>query len=230
MSGLFGVDGCRGGWIAASRATDGAVTVQRVGSLRELDAPQVIAIDIPIGLADAGNRECDLVARARLGVRRSSVFAAPIRPMLAAASHGEACTIGRNAPGNHGKAIALQAWNIVPKIREIDALLRDRPELRSVVHEVHPELIFNELSRGAPLPKKKLLDGRQARLALLAVALNETVHETMAHRHALACAPDDIVDAIAALWTAERIFRGEATCIPPRPPFDSVGLAMRMMI
>ena len=230
MSGLFGVDGCRGGWIAATRLKDGDLHVRRIAALTDLGAAQVIAIDIPIGLADTGNRECDVIARTRLGARRSSVFAAPLRPMLAAASHGEACTIGRNAPGNHGKAIALQAWNIVPKIREIDTLLRECPELRSVVHEVHPELIFNELSRGAPLPKKKLLDGRQARLALLAVALNETVHETMAHRRALACAPDDIVDAIAALWTAERIFRGEATCIPPRPPFDRVGLAMRMMI
>jgi predicted RNase H-like nuclease len=230
MSGPFGVDGCRGGWIAASRTRDGAVTVQRIGSLGELGAPQVIAIDIPIGLADAGNRECDRLARTRLGARRSSVFAAPIRPMLAASSHAEACTIGRTAPGNDGKAIALQAWNIVPKIREIDALLGDQPELRSVVHEVHPELIFTELSRGAPFPKKKLLDGRQARLALLTQALNSTVHDTIANRRALECSADDIVDAIAALWTAERISRGEAICIPPNPPFDSTGLPMRMMI
>jgi predicted RNase H-like nuclease len=35
--------------------------------------------------------------------------------------------------------------------------------------------------------------------------------------------------AFAALWTAERILRGEARSLPPEPSSDSVGLPMRMM-
>ena len=41
-------------------------------------------------------------------------------------------------------------------------------------------------------------------------------------------ADDDILDAFAALWTAERIYRGEARRIPERPQVDAVGLRMEM--
>ena len=36
----------------------------------------------------------------------------------------------------------------------------------------------------------------------------------------------DINDAFVVLWTAERIFRGDAAVIPAEIEFDSVGLRM----
>ena len=42
-------------------------------------------------------------------------------------------------------------------------------------------------------------------------------------------ANDDILDAFTALWTAERILRGEAQSLPASPPLDNEGLPMRMM-
>jgi predicted RNase H-like nuclease len=42
-------------------------------------------------------------------------------------------------------------------------------------------------------------------------------------------ARDDIIDALAALWTAERIARGEARMLPPQPPVDEMGLRMEMV-
>ncbi|MFL5635521.1 MAG: DUF429 domain-containing protein, partial [Gemmatimonadaceae bacterium] len=43
-------------------------------------------------------------------------------------------------------------------------------------------------------------------------------------------ADDDILDAFAALWTAERVARGAAITLPHAdPPMDSVGLPMRML-
>ena len=40
--------------------------------------------------------------------------------------------------------------------------------------------------------------------------------------------PDDMLDACAACWTAERICSGTAVCIPPAPALDSRGLRMAM--
>jgi len=39
---------------------------------------------------------------------------------------------------------------------------------------------------------------------------------------------DDINDAFAALWTAERILAGTASVIPDQPPVDAAGLRMEM--
>ena len=37
---------------------------------------------------------------------------------------------------------------------------------------------------------------------------------------------DDVLDAYACAWTAMRIFRGEAGCIPDDPPKDAKNLQM----
>src|SRR5262249_61643664 len=54
------------------------------------------------------------------------------------------------------RGVSIQAFGIFPKIREIDALLRVRPELRTRVIESHPEVAFWRLNGGAAmrLPKK----------------------------------------------------------------------------
>jgi predicted RNase H-like nuclease len=40
---------------------------------------------------------------------------------------------------------------------------------------------------------------------------------------------DDILDAFAALWTAERILRGASHSLPERPPIDRYGLRMEIV-
>jgi predicted RNase H-like nuclease len=42
-------------------------------------------------------------------------------------------------------------------------------------------------------------------------------------------ADDDILDAFAALWTAERITSGVAVTLPENKPLDSTGLPMRIV-
>ena len=42
-------------------------------------------------------------------------------------------------------------------------------------------------------------------------------------------ADDDIVDAIAALWTAQRIAAGVAKALPDSPPRDETGLPMQIV-
>jgi predicted RNase H-like nuclease len=69
--------------------------------------------------------------------------------VLAAKTFQEACDCSK-ASAPLGKKITMQAYRILNKIKEIDDLLRDRPELREVVREVHPEVSFRELA-GAPM-------------------------------------------------------------------------------
>lgn len=66
-----GIDGCRGGWVAAlSRSANNRPAFQ-VGAwlsalLTGLADDALVAIDVPIGLPEAGPRCCDLAARAFL--------------------------------------------------------------------------------------------------------------------------------------------------------------------
>jgi predicted RNase H-like nuclease len=228
----MGVDGCAGGWIAAWRGDrPGELDCRRVARLEELlvDAPtpRVVAVDVPIGLLERGARQCDVQARRLLGVRRSSVFPPPLRPMLGAASRIEASRVRHRI---EGKRISIQAWAIVPKIREVDSLLCGHPPWREVVREVHPELCFFFLNQGRPMRERKKTAGGQAeRVALLGTWCGAMAARAVAERQKLGCQADDIVDALAALWTAERIERGEAVTIPARPPRDAWGLRMEMV-
>jgi predicted RNase H-like nuclease len=228
---VAGVDGCKAGWIVLIREPDGrirSVIAANATVIAMIDPrPEVVAIDIPIGLPDAGARDCDRAARVRLGARGSSVFPAPLRPMLAARDWNEACDIGFRL---EGRRISRQAWAIASKIREVDAVLRSDTDLRSRLREFHPELSFREWS-GAPMPHaKKSGPGRIARQELVARHFGADAFAQTRDRHPRsAVADDDILDAFAGVWTAERVATGAADRLPPLPPVDSAGLPMEMV-
>lgn len=140
-----GIDGCRGGWLCVTWDTSiGRVEARILSALEEVRAFQpradILGVDIPIGLPDRGPRPCDQEARRRLGrPRGSSVFPAPIRPMLRAGSYEEACRIGREA---EGRALSIEAWGIMPKILQADIFLSAQPSRQDWIREVHPELSF----------------------------------------------------------------------------------------
>ena len=103
MSLVAGVDGCAAGWLCVTHdlnrhEIEGHIFERIDDILQWEERPEVLTIDIPIGLTDGGPRLCDREARLRLGApRASSVFPAPIRPVLAAGSYEEACQIGLSA-------------------------------------------------------------------------------------------------------------------------------------
>ncbi len=185
----------------------------------------ISAIDIPIGLGEGPPRRCDQEARRRLGARRSSVFPAPPRPVLAAADHGEACRISR---GLDGRGISLQTWHILAKVGQVDALLRGQPSLAPRFQEVHPELAFLDWNGGTPLRHgKRCREGRAERLALCEL-LFPGVWAAIRQRFRRAeVADDDILDALALLRSAARLKRGEAIVLPEGvPERDRCGLSM----
>ncbi len=215
---ICGADGCKKGWIAISKDLDtGLISWRLCHSASELvyhePVPQVIGIDIPIGLPEYGSRNCDLEARLLLGSgRASSVFPAPIRPILAAKNFAEACRIRSKI---EKKKISLQAWAITPKIIEVDEALRQDPELRNRIREVHPELCFFFLAgRRALHYSKKDESGQAERYELLEPIFGDWIRAVLAERQQLASTKDDVLDAFVALWTAERIVNGTSQTIP----------------
>jgi predicted RNase H-like nuclease len=227
-----GADGCRAGWICVARAAGGAVEAfvapTAAGLLARLPRPAVLAIDVPIGLPEQGSRRCDEEARRRLGARRASVFPAPPRGVLAAGSWREACEARQRI---EGKRISRQAWAIAPKVREVDELLRADPSLRARVREVHPELCFLAWSGRPMRHSKKRAAGRAERRELVDGYFGrDAFAETRRPFRRSDVADDDLLDAFAALWTAERILSGDARVLPERPPLDACGLAMEIVL
>ena len=231
MRHIAGVDGCKGGWIVVRKhLATGDISSEVFASGSQLFSQvsdyKVLALDIPIGLSDTGSRQCDVLARKMLGGgRASSVFPAPIRPALGASDRQEADAITRVIDG---KGVGAQAFNLYSRIREIDQIIRDDDHARRVAHEVHPELCFRAWNKGETIPQsKKSREGISARAELAKAYFGELnvncVHQ--AHPKSLA-ADDDIYDAFAALWTAERILYGTAEVIPDPPVIDSTGLPM----
>ena len=234
MTWVAGADGCRGGWFRAARETEtGELVFHVVAHAADLVAvpprPRILGIDIPIGLTEAGRRDCDTAARKLLGhPRASSVFPAPVRPALKAATRLEASDITQRLDG---RRVGAQAWNIYAKIREVDELLQRQTRLRERIREVHPEVAFCAWSGGkAIVPGKKTTKGQAQRLKLAEAWLAEGVLAAARGNHLKkTVADDDILDAIAVLWTATRIHRGEARTLPELPPLDATGLRMKIV-
>src|SRR5512138_1249905 len=92
---LYGIDGCRGGWVVARSAADlSSVSIDIVSELRsifeEARCDSILAIDIPIGIPENEPRMCDSAARKLLRwPRSSSVFSPPARQALHASTFTE---------------------------------------------------------------------------------------------------------------------------------------------
>jgi predicted RNase H-like nuclease len=233
MTDIIGVDGCKGGWLAIHKdLRSGDITSEVCSSGDQLIGrstdPEVLAIDIPIGLTNSGPRQCDLVARKMLGrPRGTSVFPAPIRPALTASDRREADSISRSV---HGKGVGAQAFGLYPRIREIDETIRNNQKTCGFIYEIHPELCFMAWNHGKPVQEsKKSHDGMSIRLALIKSHFGADAVSTIRQNHPRSqVADDDIYDAFAALWTAGRINLGVAEVIPDIQETDSTGLDMRM--
>ena len=190
---IAGVDGCRGGWVVVS--ADGARFVERFA---EIGRARMLAVDMPIGLPRIPGRACDRLARAELGAREP-IFSPPARAAIDAGGYAETCAANRaTAPG--APAISLQMFHLLPKIREVDAVVTPIKQRR--IREAHPELAF-AIAAGRVLPPKKTPAGARARRKILATL--GLVPEPVG-----GAAPDDLLDAAILCWTAQRLVDGTA--------------------
>jgi predicted RNase H-like nuclease len=214
---VAGVDGCRRGWVAVV-LRDGAFcaadTHDDFGSV--LTAARAVGcvavgVDMPIGLLDEGTRECERAARALLKRASGTVFPMPPRPVLEAPTHADALARCRELgiPGVSAQGFALRT-----KIMQVERALADAalPQPFPVL-EVHPELAFLAMA-GEPLESKKTWNGFWTRARLLrehGIAVPERLEGVGG------AVPDDVLDAAAVAWSADRYVRGEAVSLPPEP-------------
>lgn len=240
-----GVDGCPGGWIAVWQ--DGGEPAVRVfPAFAELIAAfpdgATIAVDMPIGLPEfsgRGGRGPEALVRPLLGQRQSSVFSIPSRAAVHAetapfttvaewyAAHRRASEVAM-ATSDPPRGVSIQAFGIFAKIREIDELLRERPDLRERVIESHPEVAFMRLNGGVPmgLPKKVRGAVSPAGMAERAALLCRHGYASafLDRRPPAGAKSDDFLDACCMMLVAGRVRGGEAISFPDPPGRDAYGI------
>lgn len=217
---VLGVDGWRGAWVAA-RLDGRSVTLSVLpdaASVLAVKDVDVIGIDMPIGLSDDGARACDVAARRRLPGAASSVFPAPVRPVLRTTNYDQARETSLAAAG---RSLSMQTFALVPAIRSLDDALGDPPDPR--VHEVHPEVSFRSLD-GRVIDRKGSGSGLAQRLRALEAVMD--VLDALAQDRA-GVPVVDALDACAAAWSAARLARGEGECVGDGAT-DSRGRPMRI--
>jgi len=234
---LAGVDGCRAGWLAAFLRPSGAEIRVRVlenfaAIVGAPERPEVVAVDIPIGLprrVGQGGRAAENAVRPLLGARQSAVFSVPSRGAIYAPDYGAACRVAFET-SDPPRKVSRQLYMIAPKIREVDTVLRRDAAIAARVYEVHPEVAFWRFNgeraldqpkkvRGTPYPP-----GLALRRALLTGAgLPAAAVEQAAPRGAAA---DDLLDALACAAIARRIHDGTAVSFPRDVARDEFGLPM----
>ncbi len=223
-------DGCPAGWLVLTEHANRLVTgevLQTESLIGRLAGARVLALDLPVGLSDRDPRVCDLEARRALGrPGGSSVFPAPVRAALGGTDYRDAC---RRSARASGKRLSRQTYAILDRIRDVDRALRRIGSSRHRVYEVHPELSFLRW-RGSPMPAgKKTAVGLRARRRLTEARFPGIFAAIRGAFPKSAVRDDDIVDALACLWSAERIAAGTAISVPDRPPRDRHGLTMRIV-
>ena len=166
-----------------------------------------------------------------LGKRSSSVFPAPPRLALAALTYEE---INLASKAHCGKGVSKQAFYLLPKIREAEALLRSSDSDNFDWLETHPELCFSGLNGAVPMEHTKKTDaGFRERRRILSrhietKMVDRVIGNLMASVPRGQCARDDMMDALVCGVVA-RLDATSRDCLPPgEQEFDEVGLPMRI--
>jgi predicted RNase H-like nuclease len=220
---VIGVDACRGGWVGVAlgpgsevRAYVGTTVAELVETAERDGAVEVVGVDIPIGLPDAGVRAADVLAREAIGPLRSSVFMTPVRDALTAPDHPTAVKVNRELAG---VGVSIQAYGLRHRILEVEAWAATS---RHTVLEVHPEVCFATMA-GRPLTTRKStwagVEVRRDLLSSAGIDLHGLPGDTGS------AGVDDVLDAAAVAWTGRRHASGGATCLPDPPERFGDGIA-----
>lgn len=233
MSIAIGIDGCKGGWFYFC-FDDGNWTFGAEESIADIlsDVPReaTVLVDIPIGLKERGKTEraCDLEARELLRPRRhSSVFPAPCRQVLSMDDYESASRKNQQVTG---RKLSRQSWSLVPKMREVDDLMRNFSQAKFVVREAHPELLFFGLAGGPMEHNKQTRDGFAERMTILRLFEPEAkslIATAFLTHGGFEANRDDVVDAFVLTVCARQAPR--LRTVPEDPPLDPKGVPMQMV-
>ena len=198
MPRYLGLDGFRGGWVAAwidDHGNHGFDYSSRLSRLLAMPHQRAM-IDMPIGLTMSGHRTCDIRARDLVG---ASVFLGARRNLWEFVDQASANRHYWDHEGP-GMGVSCQLWNIRDKIREVDDFIT--PERQATIGEAHPELIFRRLADGACLERKTSERGREQRVKLLAERGFVKLSKWLTQRYGTGIGRDDLIDACACAIAA----------------------------
>lgn len=169
----------------------------------------VIALGAPIGLPDSpvrGGRTCDREARRLVGFpRMGAIASAP----------------GRSELDSGDARVDAVTRRMLPRFAEVDAEMQ--PYRQRTVYAVHPELSFFQLAGDTALTEpKRSVEGVAERRALLMRRMPGL--ERLETGRVKGATEAQVLDALAALWTARRIAARAAARIPVDPEWDDSGL------
>jgi predicted RNase H-like nuclease len=232
---VVGVDGCKFGWVAAkveieSEELPKTLSLKSFLTFEEIVDAYVseaaaIAVDIPIGLIEC-QRSADIDARAVLSKRKSSVFPAPDPRVVDLDDYQEANSVMRKFCG---KGVSKQAFALFPKVREVNEVVARRDPKQENIIEIHPEICFWAMNdERAMCHPKRTVDGYAERRNLLSKWLDFDLWRDPlgAGKQSQGAGADDVLDAIAAAWTARRwaVAPREAKRFPVDEKRDADGL------
>lgn len=227
---VVGVDGCRGGWVAAALTGD-RFDIDVYSTITDVltahaDAERIF-IDMPIGLPESVDDLCpEAQLRSMLCGKASSVFNRPCRQAVYA-NPLEASAINKAVLG---KALSAQSIGITPKIRELDEYLKAHPHHRARVYESHPEIVFARLSGAPVLEKKRKKDGEHKRLSILSQFV-PSIRAAIEHSgiKKQQAATGDLIDAACLAVAAQLSLTRPLLSVPERPQTDARGLMMQVV-
>lgn len=241
MCTYIGVDWASKGWLAV--ATDGNDwSAEMHPSMHSVwfanrDADSIL-VDIPIGLPESKRRECDEEAKEFVGTdRANTVFWTPCRDAVEADTYEKAKEANQEC---RDESLSSQAWGLIPRIQEVDRLLRDDDRAREVILESHPEVCFAALHPDGTLPSKHDETGAEKRLAVLE-AVDDSLpdeYEDLVSTHITERAAwkrrignsnrDDLLDAMVLALTA-KLGADRFDTLPNNPPTDAKSLLMQIV-
>ena len=219
MSQIIGIDGCKRGWFSVWQNPDDSIQSSIFSTLNHLkdffndEAHLIIGIDMPVVLSDFIPREADQLARKLLSKKASSVFTAPTPEMLEQPNYERASYVSKRL---FGKSMSLQSWYLFPKIKDVQTIIHDA---HINLYEIHPELSFRAMNHEEViLESKKSKEGFEIRNALLRRHFESFDFESIRNLYPRKDVMDnDILDAMAVLWSAKRIQANEASFLPKIP-------------
>lgn len=232
--GLFvGVDGCKGGWVAAS-INNRQLYLKKYNDFSkmvfEIAQFDGMLVDMVMGLPsniEQYEKRPDGIAR-KIVPRTSTVFAVPSRQAVYEFTKEKQKEANLSAVG---KSLSEQTIAIIPKMREVDEFLLSNEKYVNVIRESHPEACFARLSGGFLMTKKSEKGGIADRVQVLSMFLQDlSVEYVRKFAKKLGCKPDDILDAICLAVTANLDAQGRTEIMPENPSTDDKGIKMQMVI
>jgi predicted RNase H-like nuclease len=219
LSLIIGIDGCKSGWFSIWENQDKSIHSSVFSNLNELknffknESQLILGIDMPVVLSEVIPRQADQLARKLLSKKASSVFTAPTPEMLDQPNYEKASLVSKRL---FGKSMSLQSWYLFPKIKDVQTMIHHED---MQIYEIHPELSFRAMNNEQViLESKKTQEGFALRKALLSMHFKNFIFEDIRNQHARKDVMDnDILDALAVLWSAKRIQSNQASYLPQAP-------------